>query len=62
MELKAPLKDVVLDKIQTIRMILIVSSADSVTLKVDPFVILATREYLDDAIQKHANSCHHPKQ
>ncbi|CDG20468.1 protein of unknown function [Xenorhabdus poinarii G6] len=45
---------------QTIRMILIVSSTDSVTLKVDPSVILATREYLDDAIQKHANSRHHP--
>ncbi|WP_387464092.1 phage tail protein, partial [Photorhabdus sp. RM323S] len=32
---------------QTIRMILIVSSADSVTLKVDPSVVLATREYVD---------------
>ncbi|PQQ36225.1 hypothetical protein C6H68_20345 [Photorhabdus luminescens] len=32
---------------QTIRMILIVSSADAVTLKVDPSVVLATREYVD---------------
>ncbi|MEQ1974493.1 phage tail protein [Xenorhabdus sp. SGI240] len=45
---------------QTIRMILIVSSADSVTLKVDPSVILATREYVDDSINKHANSRNHP--
>ncbi|MDX7999965.1 phage tail protein [Xenorhabdus sp. Reich] len=45
---------------QTIRMILIVSSADSVTLKVDPSVILATREYVDDSVQKHANSRNHP--
>nr|WP_237387107.1 phage tail protein [Xenorhabdus sp. Sc-CR9] len=45
---------------QTIRMILIVSSADSVTLKVDPSVVLATREYVNDSIQKHANSRNHP--
>ncbi|SFN66714.1 phage tail protein [Xenorhabdus japonica] len=45
---------------QTIRMILIVSSANAVTLKVDPSVILATREYVDDSIQKHANSRNHP--
>ncbi|PHM49211.1 phage tail protein [Xenorhabdus miraniensis] len=45
---------------QTIRMILIVSSANAVTLKVDPAVILATREYVDDSIQKHANSRNHP--
>ncbi|CDL83730.1 phage tail protein [Xenorhabdus szentirmaii] len=45
---------------QTIRMILIVSSADAVTLKVDPSVVLATREYVDDSIQKHANSRNHP--
>ncbi|QTL39154.1 phage tail protein [Xenorhabdus budapestensis] len=45
---------------QTIRMILIVSSADAVTLKVDPSVILATREYVDDSIKKHENSRTHP--
>ncbi|WP_262946683.1 phage tail protein, partial [Xenorhabdus indica] len=45
---------------QTIRMILIVSSADAVTLKIDPSVILATREYVDDSIKKHANSRNHP--
>ncbi|PHM74285.1 phage tail protein [Xenorhabdus kozodoii] len=46
---------------QTIRMILIVGSADAVTLKIDPSVILATREYVDDSIQKHANSRNHPE-
>ncbi|MGV8004499.1 phage tail protein [Photorhabdus temperata subsp. temperata] len=32
---------------QTVRMILIVNSTESVTLKVDPSVVLATREYVD---------------
>lgn len=36
---------------QTIRMILIVSHTESVTLKIDPAVVLATRKYVDDAIQ-----------
>ncbi|MGJ0624420.1 phage tail-collar fiber domain-containing protein [Xenorhabdus bovienii] len=45
---------------QTIRMILIVSSTESVTLKVDPSVVLATREYVDGSIQKHENSRNHP--
>ncbi|VEH55436.1 phage tail protein [Providencia rustigianii] len=36
---------------QTIRMILIVSHTESVTLKIDPTVVLATRQYVDDAIQ-----------
>lgn len=35
---------------QTVRMILIVSSADAVTLKVDPSVVLATRKYVDDRV------------
>ncbi|WP_340611632.1 phage tail protein, partial [Xenorhabdus bharatensis] len=44
---------------QTIRMILIVSSANAVTLKVDPSVVLATREYVDDlanAANNNANT------
>ncbi|SFU62414.1 phage tail protein [Xenorhabdus koppenhoeferi] len=45
---------------QTIRMILIVSSTGAVTLKVDPSVILATREYVDGAIEAHAKSHNHP--
>ncbi|MBW9592527.1 phage tail protein [Citrobacter freundii] len=35
---------------QTIRMILIVSSASAITLKIDPSVVLATRQYVDDKI------------
>lgn len=35
---------------QTMRMIIIVSSTDAVTLKVDPAVVLATRKYVDDAL------------
>ena len=33
---------------QTIRMILIVSSTSAITLKIDPSVVLATRQYVDD--------------
>jgi len=35
---------------QTIRMILVVSSTTAVTLKIDPSVVLATRQYVDNAI------------
>lgn len=35
---------------QTVRMILIVSSTDAVTLKIDPSVVLATRKYVDDRV------------
>lgn len=35
---------------QTIRVILIVSSTESVSLKIDPSVVLATRKYVDDAV------------
>ncbi|TXE26934.1 phage tail protein [Serratia ureilytica] len=45
---------------QIIRMILIVSSSDAVELKIDPAVVLATREYVDDAIEAHAKSRNHP--
>ncbi|MCL6379829.1 hypothetical protein EXT57_21070 [Pectobacterium brasiliense] len=37
-------------RIQTVRMILIVSSTDAVTLKIDPAVVLATRGYVDSAV------------
>ncbi|MFJ5392743.1 phage tail protein [Pectobacterium sp. CHL-2024] len=37
-------------RIQTVRMILIVSSTDAVTLKIDPAVVLATRSYVDNAV------------
>ncbi|MFZ4219697.1 phage tail protein [Enterobacter ludwigii] len=45
---------------QVIRMILIVSSDDAVTLKIDPSVVLATRQYVDDAIETHEKSRNHP--
>ncbi|WP_337039903.1 phage tail protein [Serratia marcescens] len=45
---------------QIIRMVLIVSSTDAVVLKIDPSVVLATREYVDDAIEAHAKSRNHP--
>ncbi|WP_130081775.1 phage tail protein [Escherichia coli] len=35
---------------QTIRMILIVSSTSAITLKIDPAVVLATRQYVDDKV------------
>lgn len=35
---------------QTIRVILIVSSTAAVTLKIDPSVVLATRQYVDDKV------------
>lgn len=35
---------------QVIRMLLTVSSTDAVTLKIDPSVVLATRQYVDDAV------------
>ncbi|WP_392430778.1 phage tail protein [Edwardsiella piscicida] len=56
---------------QAIRMVLIVSSSEAVTLKIDPSVVLATRQYVDDKVIKvrgyidnqleaHAHSRNHP--
>lgn len=56
---------------QTIRMILIVSSTSAITLKIDPSVVLATRQYVDDKvievksyadglIRAHEQSRNHP--
>ncbi|MEI7073306.1 phage tail protein [Pectobacterium versatile] len=47
-------------RIQTVRMILIVSSTDAVTLKIDPAVVLATRGYVDEALAEHEKSRKHP--
>lgn len=47
-------------RIQTVRMLLIVSSTDAVTLKIDPAVVLATRSYVDDALAEHEKSRKHP--
>ncbi|WFX78464.1 phage tail protein [Escherichia coli] len=35
---------------QTVRMVLITSSTDNITLKIDPAVVLATRKYVDDNV------------
>ncbi len=36
---------------QTVRMVLITSSTDNITLKIDPAVVLATRSYVDNLIE-----------
>lgn len=44
---------------QTVRMILIVNSTDAITLKIDPSVVLATRQYVDDKaieVKQYADS------
>ena len=58
---------------QTVRMILIINSTDAVTLKIDPSVVLATRQYVDstmievkayadDLMAKHLVATHpHPQ-
>lgn len=35
---------------QTVRMVLITSTTDNITLKIDPSVVLATRKYVDDKV------------
>jgi len=49
---------------QSIRMVLIVSHTESVTLKIDPSVVLATRAFVDDSVKKgieeHEKSRKHP--
>ncbi len=41
---------------QTIRMVVVVSSTAAVTLKIDPSVVLATRQYADDLMNNHVNA------
>ena len=49
---------------QVIRMVIIVDNAQSIQLKIDPAVVLATREYVDDLITAkmtaHEKSTNHP--
>ncbi|EGA3803146.1 phage tail protein [Escherichia coli] len=45
---------------QTVRMVLITSSTDNITLKIDPSVVLATRHYVDQQIEVHEQSRRHP--
>ncbi|EFD1721844.1 phage tail protein [Escherichia coli] len=45
---------------QAIRMILVVTNTEAITLKIDPSVVLATRKYVDDKISEHEQSRRHP--
>lgn len=45
---------------QIIRMVLIVSDTNSVELKIDAAVVLATRKYVDDVMKAHKESRDHP--
>ncbi|MDF9433020.1 phage tail protein [Chromohalobacter israelensis] len=45
---------------QVVRMHLILSNTANVELKVDPAVVLATRAYVDDEIDAHAQTRNHP--
>ena len=49
---------------QVIRMVIIVDNTQSIQLKIDPAVVLATREYVDDLISSkmttHEKSTNHP--
>ncbi|QAZ64918.1 phage tail protein [Enterobacter cloacae] len=47
-------------RVQVVRMILIVSSTEAVTLKIDPAVVLATRQYVDNQLRAHEQSRNHP--
>lgn len=47
---------------QVIRMVIVVSSTDSITLKIDPAIVVATRQYVDSAVNKHSGSADpHPQ-
>lgn len=45
---------------QTVRFVLEVSDTAAITLKIDPSVVLATREYVDDQRKEHEQSRNHP--
>ncbi|WP_370555512.1 phage tail protein [Edwardsiella tarda] len=58
-------------RVQVIRIVLIVSSSDAITLKIDPAIVLATRQYADEKaievrgyvdsqLQAHERSRNHP--
>ena len=47
---------------QTIRMVVVVSSTAAVTLKIDPSVVLATRQYADELLDNHLKAANpHPQ-
>lgn len=46
---------------QTVRMVILVTSSDRITLKVDPSIVLATRAYVDDKLGGHDAGYFAPK-
>lgn len=55
-----PILDEGSSRTSTVRFVLMVSDTSAVTLKVDPSVVLATRQYVDDRDAEHAKSRNHP--
>ncbi|WP_236651650.1 phage tail protein [Citrobacter werkmanii] len=45
---------------QTCRMVIIVSSVDSVALSIDATTVMATQDYVDDKLAEHEQSRNHP--
>lgn len=45
---------------QVIRMIIVIDNVEAVALKIDPSVVLATREYVDNLIENHEQTTNHP--
>ncbi|HCJ0009271.1 TPA: tail fiber protein [Salmonella enterica subsp. enterica serovar Infantis] len=45
---------------QTCRMVIIVSSVESVALSIDSTMVMATQDYVDDRLAEHEKSRHHP--
>ncbi|WP_445620658.1 phage tail protein [Kushneria sp. Sum13] len=45
---------------QTIRFVMEVTDTSAVTLRIDPSVVMASRQYVDDQLDAHAKSRNHP--
>lgn len=41
---------------QVIRIVLLISSTDNITLKIDPAIVVATRQYVDSAMTVHTSA------
>ncbi|EIQ9659779.1 tail fiber protein [Salmonella enterica subsp. enterica serovar Stanley] len=47
-------------RVQTCRMVIIVSSVESVALSIDSTMVMATQDYVDDRLAEHEKSRRHP--
>ncbi|WP_449649215.1 phage tail-collar fiber domain-containing protein [Rahnella aceris] len=47
-------------RLQTLRMVLIVSEIESVALSIDGSTVMATKDYVDDKLSEHEKSRNHP--